>query len=113
MQAMQANRNINLWQKKRPFSSYPAEKHPKHSKFAITNIREKPVNFFLLFNTGADFSLRNNFAKSGFCAKVSVPVHIYNSLCQLDFSFEVVFTHSTCVNNFLYKTTRALARMQT
>ena len=68
MQAMQANRNINLWQKKRPFSSYPAEKHPKHSKFAITDIREKPVNFFLLFNTGADFSLHNNFANSGSCS---------------------------------------------
>ena len=25
---------------------YPAAKHPKHSKFAITDIREKPVNFF-------------------------------------------------------------------
>ena len=25
---------------------YPAAKHPKHSKFAISDIREKPVNFF-------------------------------------------------------------------
>ena len=29
--------------KKHPFASYPAAKHPKHSKFAIT---EKPVNLF-------------------------------------------------------------------
>ena len=29
---------------------------------------------FLLFNTGIDISLRNNFANSGSCAKVSVPV---------------------------------------
>ena len=55
-------------------------KAPKHSKFAITNIREKPVDFFLLPNTGGDFSLRNNFANSGSLAKVSVPVHNYNSL---------------------------------
>ena len=33
-------------EKKRPFSGYPSIKHPKHSKFAITDIWEKPVNFF-------------------------------------------------------------------
>ena len=32
--------------KKHPFTGYPAVKHPKQSKFAITDIREKPVNFF-------------------------------------------------------------------
>ena len=31
-------------------------------------------------STGVDFSLRNDFANSGSFAKVSVPVHIYNSL---------------------------------
>ena len=56
-------------------------KHPKHIKFAITDMRDKPVNF-LLFNTGVDFSLRNQFANSGSFAKVSVPVHIYNSLVK-------------------------------
>ena len=66
--------------KKHPFTGYPAVKHSKHRKFAITNIREKPVNFFLLFNMGVDFSLRNNFANSGSFAKVSIPVYIYNSL---------------------------------
>ena len=34
--------------KKRPFASYPAAMHPKHSKFAITDIREKPANFFIV-----------------------------------------------------------------
>ena len=41
---------------------------------------EKKGELFLLFNTGVDSSLRNNFANSGSFAKVSVPVHIYNSL---------------------------------
>ena len=40
----------------------------------------KTGELFLLFNTGVDFSLRNNFANAGSFAKVSVPVHIYNSL---------------------------------
>ena len=51
----------------RPLTSYPAAKHPKHGKFAITDVRQKPVNFFF-------------FANSGSFAKLSVPVHIYNSL---------------------------------
>ena len=40
----------------------------------------KTSGLFLLFNTGADFSLRNNFANSGSFAKVSVLVYNYNSL---------------------------------
>ena len=32
--------------KKHLFISYLAAKHPKHSKFAVINIREKTVNFF-------------------------------------------------------------------
>ena len=31
--------------KKHPIKSYPAAKHPKHSKFAITDMREKLVGF--------------------------------------------------------------------
>ena len=31
---------------KHPFTSYPAEKHQKHSKFAITEMQHKPVDFF-------------------------------------------------------------------
>ena len=28
--------------------TYPAAKHPKHNKFAITDMREKPVDFFIV-----------------------------------------------------------------
>ena len=44
---MQANKNIYA-RKKHPFTSYSAAKQPKHSKFAITNMREKPAIFFLV-----------------------------------------------------------------
>ena len=53
-----------------PFTSYPAAKHPKHNKLAITDIREKPVDSF----NDIYFSSRNNFANLGFFAKVSVPI---------------------------------------
>ena len=33
--------------KKHPFTCYPAAKHPKHSEFAIADMREKPVKFFI------------------------------------------------------------------
>ena len=32
--------------KKHLFTTYPAAKHHKHSKFAITGMGEKPVDFF-------------------------------------------------------------------
>ena len=32
--------------KKHPFTGYPAAMHPNHSKFAITDMREKPANLF-------------------------------------------------------------------
>ena len=51
-------------------------KHPKHSKFAITDMWQKQVDFFLLYSTGADFSFRNNFANLGSFGKVSVPVQL-------------------------------------
>ena len=44
--SMQANRNIHLCQEKHPFIGYPAAKHPKHNKLAVTDIWEKPVEFF-------------------------------------------------------------------
>ena len=34
--------------KKHPFTSYPAAKHPKHSKFAITDRRQKPGDLFIV-----------------------------------------------------------------
>ena len=45
---MQAKRNIHLCQEKHPFTSYLAAKHPNHSKFAITGMREKAVDFFIV-----------------------------------------------------------------
>ena len=47
--------------KKHPFKIYLAAKHPKRSKFAIIDIREKPANFFIVQHE----CLRNNFANSG------------------------------------------------
>ena len=58
---------------------------------------EKNSELFLLFNAGADFGLHNNFANSGSFAKVSVPVHIYNSLIQRLCLWEL--WHPVCVDN--------------
>ena len=58
-----------------PFTSHPAAKRPKHSKLDITSKWEKPLH-----DTGIGFSSRNSFANLGSFAKVSIPVHIYNSL---------------------------------
>ena len=60
--------------KKHPFASYAAANHAKHSKFTITDIREKPVDFFSLYDTGVDFISRNNFSNLGSFAKVSILV---------------------------------------
>ena len=74
-------------------------KAPKTQQFFHYRHGEKPVNFFLLFNTSLDFSLRNNFANSGSFAKVSIPVHIYNSLCTLTIFVGVVAHHyPRCIN---------------
>ena len=55
-------------------------KTPKTQQICHYRHTRKTGDIFLLFNMGVDFSLRNNFANSGCFAKVSVPVHIYNSL---------------------------------
>ena len=55
------------------FTSYPAEKHPKSSKFAITYMLQKPVDFFL-YDTSVGFNSRHNSANLGSFAKVSVPL---------------------------------------
>ena len=60
--------------KKHTFTCYPVSKHPKHSKFANTDIREKPVDLLLLYDTGVDFSSRDDFANLGSFAKVSILV---------------------------------------
>ena len=80
--SIQANKNINLWQEKAPVYRLSRSKAPKTQQICHYRHTRKTSELFLLFNTGAEFSLRNNFANSGSFAKVSVPVHIYNSLIQ-------------------------------
>ena len=75
---MQANRNLG--QEKAPIYRLSRSKAPKTQQIFHYKHRSKTSELFLLFNTGVDFSLRNNFANSGSFAKVSVPVHNYNSL---------------------------------
>ena len=58
---------------------------PQQSTQNTANLRLhtcETSELFSLLNKGVNFSLRNNFAISGFFANVSVPVHIYNSLLQ-------------------------------
>ena len=55
-------------------------KAPKTQQICHYRHTRKTSDLFLLFNTGVNFSLRNNFDNAGSFAKVSVPVHIYNSL---------------------------------
>ena len=43
--------------KKHTFTGYPAAKHPKHSKFTITDIREKPVDFFRCMTRASTLAL--------------------------------------------------------
>ena len=57
-------------------------KAPKTQQISHYRHTRKTSELFLLFNTGVDFSLRNNFANSGFFANVSDPVHNYNSLVR-------------------------------
>ena len=55
---------------------------PQQSTQNTANLLLQTNELVLLFNTGVDFSLRNNFANSGSFAKVSVPVHNYNSFVR-------------------------------
>ena len=78
--SMQTNRNINLWEEKAPIYRLSRSKAPKTQQSCYYRHTRKTGELILLFNTGVDFSLRNNFAKAGSFAKVSIPVYIYNSL---------------------------------
>ena len=44
-------------------------------------MRQKLVDFFLLYDTGVDFGFRNNFANSGSFAKVSDPLQFIIPWC--------------------------------
>ena len=59
--------------------------HYKHTR--------KTSELILLFNTGVDFSLRNNFANSSSFTQISVPAHNYNSLIKLYMNLELL-THA-------------------
>ena len=52
----------------------------KKNQSAITDMRQKPVDFFLLYNTGVNFSSRNNFAHLGSFAKICISAQSINSL---------------------------------
>ena len=58
---------------------------------------EKTSERFLLFNTGVNFSLRNNFANLSSFAKVPVFVHIYNSLinCNVIMNSRITIEHKS------------------
>ena len=73
---MKTNRNISLWQEKAPIYRLSCSKAPKTQQICHYRHMKKNNELFLLFNTGVDFSLHNNFANSGSFAKISVPVHI-------------------------------------
>ena len=62
-------------------------KAPKRRVSSVTNIREKPVNFF----HGADFSTRNNFTNLGSFFKSFRSSKIYNSLIHCRFNREFFF----------------------
>ena len=67
-----------------PIYMLSRSKAPKTQEICHYRHTRKTSEIFLLFNTGVDLSLRNNFASSGSFAKVFVPVHIYNSFAQND-----------------------------
>ena len=79
---MQANRNIHLSPEKAPICKLSRSKAPKTQQICHCSHTRKTSEPFLLYNKGVDFSLRNNFHNSGSFAKVSFPVHNYNSLVQ-------------------------------
>ena len=80
--SMQANRNTNLWEEKAPVYRLSRSKAHKAQQICHYRHTRKTGELFLFVNTGVDFSLRNNFANAGSFAKVSIPVHIYNSLVE-------------------------------
>ena len=88
-QFMQANRIINLWQEKASIYKLSGSKAPKTQQTCHYRHTRKTGEFFSLFNTGVDFSLRNSFANSGSFAKVSVPVHNYNSSIEMHTELEL------------------------
>ena len=71
---------IKMREEKAPIYKSSRSKAPKTQQICHYRHVRKTSERFFLFNTSVDFSLRNNFANSSSCAKVSVPVYSYNSL---------------------------------
>ena len=83
---MQANKNINLWKEKAPVYQLFRSKAPKTQQIRHYRHMRKTGELFLLFNTGADFNLRNNFADAG-------------SFCKFPFLFiSMIPWWKTCIN---------------
>ena len=82
---------------KAPIYRLSRSKTPKTQEISHYRHARKTGELFL-FNTGVNFSLRNSFANSDSFAKVSVPVHIYNSLIK----FMNVMLPSLTVFNYHY-----------
>ena len=57
--------------KKVPFYKLSRSKAPKHGKFRVKGIQNKPVSIFL-YHTGFDFSSSNNFANIGWCSNEDI-----------------------------------------
>ena len=71
---VQANRNINQWQKKAPIYKLSRRKAPKTQQICYYRHARKTSGLFLLYDTGFSFNSCNNFANLVFFAKVSVPL---------------------------------------
>ena len=59
---------------RKKFTSYPAAKHPKHSKSAITDMREKPADLFSCKAQASTLAPTLILRTWGFFTKFSVPV---------------------------------------
>ena len=57
---MQPIKNTSMLANKHPFTCRPVARKKKCSKFRVTDLQEKPMNFFMA-PTGVDFSSRNTF----------------------------------------------------
>ena len=61
-----------MHKQKAPIYKLSRNKAPKHSKFRATDIREKPVNFFMAPHS-ANISSRSDIANFGSFDEVSIP----------------------------------------
>ena len=86
---MQANRNIRLCQKKAPIYKLFRSKAPKRSKLAITDIRQKPVDFFNIIARASTlalaiiFKIQVPWQKFPFLLRTIIPCRATDTDCQL------------------------------